>query len=248
MVKKLLVVFLACAMLLGVMVSLLSPAPLYRDEPRSLPWTMADYRAASSGWDVDEDGRIHAWVEHLFLRDITPAMVAWFYRYLPIATLTYRETEYPLYHFFHPTEHGRLRVLEPATDGSPGMGQGALIEREEWFGEFDSRGAARIVAYSDAGFVAIPQALGLDIGEVRHQFEQADSGTRYRVDTIIGTQQRLIGPLLNWYLRNRVFHPGMLVEWQRHQIEEVSTLAHLLPQIYPQRGGKRAAFKWQEEK
>lgn len=235
------VVLLACGAL-----ALLSPAPLTRDEPRSLPFELADYRSAKSGWDIDDEGRIHAWVEHLFLTDVTPAMVSWFYRHLPISTLRYRGTQYPLYHFFHPTEHGRLRVVEPATDGTVGMGLGALIEREEWFDEFDSKGAARIVEYSDAGFLAIPQALGLTIGEVRHQFYPENGGTRYRVDTIIGSRLPLVGPALNWYLRTQVFHPQMLAQWQRHQIEEVSTIVYLVPQIYPQRGEGVRDFVWLE--
>lgn len=245
--------FVACSVICllvllfaAVVLPVVSPAAITRDAPRELPWTMPDFRAAKSGWEIGEHGRIHAWVEHFFLPDISPAMVSWFYRYLPISTLNVRGRDYPLYHFFHPTEHGTLRVLEPATDGSPGMGLGALIQREEWFGDFDSRGAARIVAYSDAGFVAVPVALGLDIGEVRHQFVAREGGTAYRVDTVIGSELPIIGALLNRYLRTQVFHPAMLKQWQRHQIEEVSTLAFLLPQLYPQRGEGNTGFVWRE--
>ena len=34
----------------------------------------------------------------------------------------------------------------------------------------------------------------------------------------------VLGSLLNLYLRKRVFHPQMIAQWQRHQIEEVSSL------------------------
>ena len=221
-----------------------SPAPIPRDAPRDLPYDLPDYRAASTGWEVLEDGRIHAWVEHLFLADITPQQVAWFYRYLPIASIDYKDTVYPLYHFFHPTEHGRLQVVEAASDGSAGMGIGSVVQRDEWFGQYDSRGAARIDSFTDSGFVAIPEAVGLTIGEVRHQLRAEAGGTRYRVDTLIGSELPVLGTLLNWYLRTRVFHPDMLVEWQRHQVQEVSTLQFLLPVIYPQRGDGNTAFSW----
>lgn len=246
MARKLLIALL-CLFALGVLLgAVLSPSAIPRDEPRTLPWVLPDYRQAKSGWEIGEDGRIHAWVEHFYLADVSPAMVSWFYRYLPISTLQVDGREFPLYHFFHPTEHGRLYVVEPAKDGSVGMGLGAVISREEWFGAFDSRGAAQIVEYSDAGFLAVPQALGLDIGEVRHQFVGKDGGTAYRVDTIIGSELPVLGSLLNWYLRTQVFHPKMLVQWQRHQIEEVSTLAFLLPQIYPQRAQGNTAFVWHD--
>ena len=230
--------------LLSIALVACAPAPIPRDAPRSLPYELPDYRAARTGWDILEDGRIHAWVEHLYLRDIAPEQVAWFYRYLPIATIRYNDTVYPLYHFFHPTEHGRLQVVEPATDGSAGMGVGSVVQRDEWFGEYDSRGAARIDAFTDTGFIAIPEAFGLTIGEVRHQLSAEAGGTRYRVDTLIGSELPVLGAALNWYLRTRVFHPDMLVQWQRHQVQEVSTLQFLLPVIYPQRGGDNTAFSW----
>lgn len=227
-----LVLGLILFLLLGV---LLSPASIVRDEPRNLPWTLPDYRGAQSHWEIGDDGRIHTWVEHFFLEDISPAMVSWFYRHLPISSVRYQGEILPLYHFFHPTEHGTLRLLLPASDGTQGMGIGAVIEREEWFGLFDSRGTARIAEFSDAGFLAIPEVVGFKIGEVRHQFTAVNGGTAYRVDTVLGSQLPVVGTLLNWYLRTQVFHPQMIRQWQRHQIEEVSSLQFFLPQIYVQK-------------
>lgn len=214
----------------------LLPPSLVRDAPRVLPWQLPDYRQATASWRVAPDGRIHSQVQHFFLRDISPQMVAWFYRQLPISTVDYQGVRYPLYHIFHPTEHGRVRVLEPAADARPGMGEGALVEREEWFGPFDSRGAARLLEFSDTGMLAQPQVLGLSIGRVRHSFRARDNGTVYQVDTVIGSTVPVLGSVINWYLRERVFHPAMLEQWQRHQIEEVASLQFFLPDLYRQRG------------
>lgn len=209
--------------------------PLYRDPPRELPWVLPDYRDARVHWEVDRLGRIHAEVEHFFLAGISPRMIAWFYQQLPIASVEYRGQRLPLYHIFHPAEHGRLRVLEGAPDGAPGMAPGALIEREEWFGPYDSRGAARLVSFSDAGMVAVPEVAGIRIGEVHHIYEAGDGGTRYRVQAVIGSDLPLVGRLINYYLRTRVFHPQMMHQWQRHQIEEVASLQFFLPSLYAQR-------------
>lgn len=233
--KRTVLVLVVGLILAMVLVMLLSPAPIVRDEPRELPWTLPDYRQAKTHWEIGDDGRIHTWVEHLFLADISPAMVSWFYRHLPISSVRYKGEILPLYHFFHPTEHGTLRLLLPATDGSAGMGLGAVIEREEWFGMFDSRGAARIVQFSNAGFLAIPEVAGLTIGEVRHRFTAVEGGTAYRVDTVLGSEIPVLGTLLNWYLRTQVFHPSMIKQWQRHQIQEVSSLRFFLNEIYSQR-------------
>lgn len=227
------VVALALALLLAAW--LLVPAPLERDVPRDLPWQLPDYRLAKSSWEIEAGGRIHIELEHFFLEDISPAMVAWFYRQLPISTVQYKGTMYPLYHIFHPSEHGTISVLEAATDGSAGMGVGALIQRLEWFGPYDSSGRARVLELSSSGLVAVPRVAGMAMGEVRHSFRPVDGGTAYRVDTIIGSDLPVIGPLLNYYIRTRVFHPAMLEQWQRHQLEEVASLRFFLPQIYSQR-------------
>jgi hypothetical protein len=72
-----------------------------------------------------------------------------------------------------------------------------MVAREEWFGLYDSRGAARIVEYSDTGFLAIPAVAGIPIGEVRPTFQAEDGGTRYRVDAVIGSTLPALGTLLN---------------------------------------------------
>ena len=226
---------LVVLLLIAVAVWSISPAPIHRDPPRDLPWKLPDYRDANTAWSIGPDGKIHTEVEHFFLEGISPAMVAWFYQQLPISTVQYRGVTYPLYHMFHPTEHGTLRVLEPAPDGKPGMQAGALIEREEWFGPYDSRGAARIVEFSDDGMLAVPEFAGIKFGSVRHTLQSRDGGTVYRVDTVIGSDLPLLGPLINFYLREQVFHPDMLEQWRRHQVEEVASLQFFLPEIYAQR-------------
>ena len=216
---------------------ILSPAPVERDPPRPLPWTLPDYRKAKTDWVIGADGRIHTHVEHFTLQDISPEMVSWFYQQLPISTVELDGRRMPLYHIFHPSEHGTIRVIEPAPDGEPGMAKGAMIERIEWFGPFDSQGAARIVEQSSRGMLAIPEFAGIQIGEVRHSFTAVPEGTAYEVNTVIGSDIPLLGAVINWYLRTRVFHPAMLEQWRRHQVEEVASLQFFLRDIYEQRGG-----------
>ncbi len=228
----------ASAALIALLLWLMLPPPIERDPPRDLPWTLPDYRAANTQREVDKDGLIHASVEHFYLPNITPAMVAWFYQVLPTATVEMKGTIYPLYHLFHPTEHGRIRVQHPAASGLPGMTQGATIYREEWFGPYDSRGAALMTEFSDQGMLALAKFGGITIGEIRHSYREVDGGTQYRVDAVIGSRLPLLGSAINYLLRTWVFHPDMIRQWQRHQIEEVSSLNFFLPQIYAQRHHK----------
>ncbi len=233
-------------LLAGIVAWLVNPGPLSRDAPRKLPWVLPDHRLAVKQVSYGPGGMIEVDVEHPLLRGISPEMVAWFYRQLPISTVAYRGTTYPLYHFFHPSEHGTIWVVEPASDGSSGMGQGAIVARNEWFGPYDSRGSARLVSFSASGMVAEASVAGIRFARIEHHFSAAQGGTRYRLQALIGSDLPLVGPLFNIYLRKRIYHRAMINEWLRHQVEEVSSLPFFLPQIYAQRNGERRHYEFRE--
>ncbi|GAA5316441.1 MAG: hypothetical protein AseanaTS_16450 [Candidatus Pelagadaptatus aseana] len=243
-IKTCLLLLIAFTIALTAVTAFYQPPALHRDAPRPLPWTLPDYRKADSHWHVDAQGRIHNQVEHFFLEGITPDMVAWFYQQLPISTVELNGETYPLYHIFHPTEHGRIQVVKPAPDGTPGIAKGAIIMREEWFGPFDSKGAALMTEFSNAGMVAIPKVADtLEIGRVEHVYQAEAGGTRYRVNAIIGSDLPVLGRVINAYLRARVFHPELMAQWQRHQIEEVASLQFFLPALYAQRHNRSNHFQ-----
>jgi hypothetical protein len=229
-------------LLLGICVLLLlavwlAMRPTWQhDAPRNLPWAVADYRQAHFSHQTLPNGQIQLEIDHLPLIGITPEMLAWWYRVLPISTVEINGTTYPLYHIFHLTEHGQLWVVEPATDGSPGMGEGSLVARREWFGPHNSEGAGRVISISAAGLTVHPEVAGVQMGEIRHIFNATPGGSQYRVESLIGVDWPVIGPILNYLLRHTVFTEHMLREWERHQVEEVSMLNYYLPQLYAQRG------------
>jgi len=206
------------------------------DAPRDLPWKVADYQKARFSHQTLPDGQIRIEIEHLPLHGITPEMLAWWYRVLPISTVEINGTTYPLYHIFHLSEHGQLWIAEPATDGSAGMGEGSLVARREWFGPYDSEGAGRVISISAQGLTVRPEVASVQIGEIRHIFNSTPTGSVYRVESLIGVDRPIIGPLFNYLLRHTVFTEAMLREWERHQVEEVSMLNYYLPQLYAQRG------------
>lgn len=237
MLKKLLIGLCAGSLSLAILllVAWHLPRPgVYHDPPRDLPWPLPDHRQAEKGYEYLPDGRIRVITHHLPLPGVTPAMLAWFYQQLPISTVELDGRTYPLYHLFHPTEHGQLWVHEAAPDGTPGMARGAVIERHEWFGEFDSQGRALISEFSDQGMTAIARAAGLQIGVIEHRYTVVDGETRYVVIATIGSELPLLGTLLNRYLRERVFTPEMIPQWMRHQVEEVGVLPYFLPALYAQ--------------
>ena len=212
------------------------PMPSFpHDAQRDLPWQLPDYRAANTHIEILEDGRIKIEIEHLPLVNIEPKMVAFFYQVLPISTVQLNGSLYPLYHLFHPSEHGKIEVKQAAADGTPGMAVGALVGRQEWFGEFNSKGAGRVIKINQHGMTVKPEMLGLHFGQIEHIFEKTEYGTRYRVKSIIGSELPIIGSAINYYIRHKMFKPDMLKQWLRHQVEEVSSLQFFLAELYGQK-------------
>ena len=178
--------------------ALLAGCGFPRDAPRHFPWPNADYTTASYSHEVLPDGRIRLSITHLPLDGITPEMLAWWYQVLPVSSVEVQGQHYPFYHLFHLSEHGKIWVAEPATDGRPGMGVGALVGRQEWFGPFDSQGTGRITEFSARGMTVRPELAGLWLGEIRHRYEATATGSRYRVESLIGVDWPLIAPAVNW--------------------------------------------------
>jgi len=213
-----------------------------RDPPRLLPWILPDYKQAKTSVEILDDGRIRLSIEHLPLKEIEPKMIAWFYQYLPISTVEISNNNYSWYHIFHPSEHGQISVTEQANDGSAGMGIGALVSRQEWFGVNNSKGAGRIIEFSEQGMTAKPEILGIHFGEIKHSFTQTTFtsnngntqvlGTQYNIDSTIGSDLPVLGPIINYYIRNKLFSEAMIDEWLRHQIEEVASLQFFLKELY----------------
>ncbi len=205
------------------------------DPPRHIPWPLPDASQAAAAHTILPDGRSYLAIEHRPLPGVTPEMLAWWYRVLPLSQVEFDGALRPMYHLFHPTEHGRIWIEQPAADGQPGVGAGGVVARFEWFGPYDSEGGARVVELSPQRFVTRPQMAGFNFGEIRHNWAESPQGATYTVDTVIGVDWPVIGPWINAALRQRAFSEPMLREWQRHQVEEVGLLPQFLPGLYAQR-------------
>lgn len=214
----------------------LLPRPQFEIETvRPALWEYPSAKQASYTYSVRDDGRLHIHIEHPLLSGVTPKMIAWWYKNLALGEATINGISYPYYQIFHLTEHGQIHIREPASDGSEGMGIGALVYRQEIFGPFKSKGQARVEQFNHNGYVVIPVLGPLELGRVEHQFTQVEGGTLYTVDTVLGSQTPVLGWFLNIYIRHKRFSEPVLEQWIRHQIEEVGSLPHYLPDLYANR-------------
>jgi len=237
---------LAAFVLLATVLMMLPGPDFERHAPRDLPWVLPDHNKAWKHVEVLDNGQLHLKIEHLPLNDISPAMVRFFYQVLPISTVALNGVEMPMYHIFHPTEHGYIEVKQAAASGKPGMTVGAVVGRREWFGDYNSKGSGRIIEMNNEIMRVRTEMLGLNFGEMTHRWDEAVSGeergTRYTVESYIGTDLPVLGPLINLYIRHKMFPPAMVEQWLRHQVEEVSSLSFFLADLHQQRENGRNHF------
>jgi hypothetical protein len=221
--------------LLLVIGFLVKPMPDFpHHTPIKLPWQIQDTNLAQTNYQYLDNGQILITITHLPLIDITPKMLTWFYKNLPISTVQIGQEIFPWYQIFHPSEHQSINILQPTTDGSSGLGVavGALIEKKQWFRSYNSLTTERVMAFSEQGMTLKPELAGLSFAQVEHLFIKTKTGTQYQVSSLIGSDLPIIGPVINLIIRYKILPEDMLKQWIRHQVEEVSNLNAFLPKLY----------------
>jgi hypothetical protein len=160
---------------------------------------------------IRQDGKLEVILQHDPLPGVTPAMLAWWYQQLPLGTHKMGDTTYTYYHLFHPSEHGVIEILE-AGEG-PGISKGALVTRRERFGSYYSKGKARVISIDADKMVVSPEIAGMHFGQIEHRFSSGPDGAIYTVHAVLGSDLPVIGPLINLYIRKRLFPEPVLKEW-----------------------------------
>ncbi len=201
-------------------------------EPRDFSWPLAPLLEGMYSTTIRPDGKLEIALQHAPLPGVTPEMLAWWYQQLPLGHHTIDAETYTYYHLFHASEHGVIKVIE-AGEG-PGISKGALIARRERFGSFYSKGQARVISIGSEGMIVSPEIASLHFGHIEHSFSSGPNGAIYSVHAVLGSDLPLLGPVINLYLRNRLFPEPVLSEWMRHQTEEVGSLPYYLPGLYRQ--------------
>ncbi len=182
-------------LIIGAMFSL--PLPSFVIEPaRPVFWSYPDMSTAKFTTFISSEGKLKIELHHSLLKGITPPMLFWWYKHLASGKATIGAQEYTYYHLFHLSEHGQMHIISPATDGSIGMGVGAVVYRQEKFGSYFSKGQARIEKFDLTGFIVTPIIGPLSLGKIEHRFLEVDGGTNYSVFTELGSDAPIIGPII----------------------------------------------------
>lgn len=136
-----------------------------------------------------------------------------------------------MYRIWHPLDHIRVRVLQPAPDGSPGFSKGAVVEINERTIE-PERFVTKVAQMDVTGITLIARKGPIQFGNLHHTFTGTPEGTLYQSRLVVGSMVPILGKILTTVVKKRIFTPEMGRAWFKHNIEEVGNFEFFLPGLY----------------
>ena len=204
--------------------------------PLEIDWIAKPVSSARSGVDTLGDGRLYCWIEHEVIRNVTPAMLVWWFGHID-GDITVGGRSLKRYRVWHPLDHIAHRYLTRNADGS--IGVGCLMHIEEMLGRQPEHLVdvlTVITRLDETGFAHRARRYRLPIVRMDYDFKAVEEGVLYRNSLTVGFEGRL-GKLLN-PLVHRAFNEAYAHAWIKHNIEEVGNFESFLPGLYTLEAGQ----------
>jgi hypothetical protein len=204
--------------------------PIPPERPHLGP--MKPVSSARTTQAVLPSGQLVLTIEHDVVRDVTPAMLRWWFENLG-KTINYQGKTYPRYLLWHPRDHIHWELAAKSASGS--TGQGASFRIVEAF-------AANPAYYVDStefvekldeeGISLVRRIGGVEVFRLEHRFGQVPEGASYRSRMTVGVASSAFKWVFNSLVRPKVFSNQMGTAWLTHNVEEVSMFENILPSLY----------------
>ncbi len=208
--------------------------------PRNLPWPLKPLDSAVTSLDYDASGRMVMRIRHDRLKDITPTMIAWWFRNIG-GDIDVEGRRLNRYLVWHPFDHIHWALVRPGADG--GASPGAQFRIVEAFGrnpDFAIDVTETVLKLDATGITLAGTRLGIQISGLNHDFIAVEGGTQYVSALTIGIAVPGLRAAINPIVHRTMFTEAMGRAWLKHNIEEVGLLEHMLPLLYPQSQGGAA--------
>jgi hypothetical protein len=199
---------------------------------------MKSLESAETGMNTLADGRLELTIRHDIIKDVTPAMLGWWFRNID-ATMEYRGKIYPRYLVWHPIDHIHFKVARRAPDGTAGPGaRFHLVEALGADPDFLIDSVADVLKNDETGITIRVRKFGLQIMHLAHTFTPVPEGTLYESTMHLGTTAVPVRFLANPLIRSRVFSEAMGRAWLKHNVEEMGNFEFFLPALYQAHAGR----------
>lgn len=200
-------------------------------QPLDIPWIRKPLESARSGFEILPDGRIHCWIEHEIIRNVTPKMLVWWFGNLE-GDMMFDGRRLSRYRVWHPRDHVVIEYSRRNADGSAGVG--STIHLTEMLGanpDYLVDVHSDVIRLDEGGFSHRPRVFGLRAAAMDYTFRETDGGTIYHNSLTVGLTG-VLGRILNPLIRRFVFDEARGHSWIVHNIEEVGNFESFLPRLY----------------
>ncbi|GAB3493236.1 hypothetical protein GCM10027341_08300 [Spirosoma knui] len=201
---------------------------------RPAGWRMKPLSSAATAFRVLPYGSFELTIEHDLIKDVTPAMLVWWFTHIG-GTMQYQGQTYPRYLVWHPLDHIRWELAKPAPGG--GAGVGAQFRIVEAFGQNRNHlvdSTEDVITLDTEGITLVRRIAGLEVFRLAHRFIPTEGGTLYRSRMQVGHESRLGKWLINPFMQRFIFTKAMGYAWLKHNVEEVGNFEVFLPTLYNQ--------------
>lgn len=199
--------------------------------PRPVLYPLRDEATAVTTVQELPHHRRRVTIDHQPLSGVTPAMLRWWFENIG-GTMAYAGAVVPNYLAWHPVDHIRWELARPAPGG--GAREGArfrIVEAFQGKREYYIDTTETVEKLDDSGIRLVRRVAGVSVLQLSHTWSACVDHTHYVSVMEIGSSHPLLSPA-NRYLTQRRFPLPMTRAWQRHNIEEVGVLEHILPAAY----------------
>jgi hypothetical protein len=151
------------------------------------------------------------------LEGVTPEMMLWYF--------THRTRE--RYQMWHPA-HADFRVVSQG--GADHVGD--VYRIDEIFADGRRLDVKLLVVKADLGEFAEKHLDRRQPGGISHRMERTQGGTRVYTTAFFGSDGKVVGPLLNWYLRKSAYKRPVFAAAFLHMDDEFTRFPAFLPALF----------------
>ena len=200
-------------------------------DPLPLYWQFKPMSSASAGVQTLNYGRKKFWVKHDVLKNVTAALLAWWFGHFAEGDVEIQGRLFNRYRVWHPLDRVYARYVRRAPDGSGGPeAQIALCEYLGRNPHYKIEAVSTIEKLDETGFIHNVHRGGVLLARMEHMFTKTVDGTRDENCLIVPGTRRL-GPVAG-LLVPFLFPDGKGQAWLKHSIEEIGMLENFLPELY----------------
>ncbi|WP_412550923.1 hypothetical protein [Shimia sp. MIT910701] len=204
--------------------------------PGAFDWSLRGLEEAETVFTQSRDGRIIMEVRHPVVAGVTCEMVHWWFGVYAHLKLQIDGDVFDAFKVWHPRDHKYLRRADAEWSGP--LRPGDRVSLSEAYGpsqEYSNTETVQIVRLDQQGFGLRAIRLGLTVADLSYAFDDTPEGLEVSTRLCVGVANGWAKTLINQVFLPLLFDEKKTEAWMLHNVEEVSSWASFLPEVFARR-------------